>query len=396
MKRLLTFLLPLVLVLAGTVPAAAQNTKAQQERKARLEREIAQINKQLKDNASKSSSALSSLTLIQKKISNRNELIAESDSQIRDLGRRISAKQKEIDGLQARFDTLSRAYSRLVKNAYKNRDSKVWYMYVLASEDVGQAFRRLGYLHGLSSQMNTQARRIREASDTLAAEQARLLALKAEAQEIRSARQKEVNALQKEESDSKKVVEKLKKEKTKYQKELDTKRRQVDALQKEIERIIRQATSGGSGQTGKKNRQPVDAKLDAEFSKNKGKLPWPADGPVVEHYGQHYHPVYKNVKLPFCSGMTLSLSPKTSIRSVFDGVVKQIVVMPGYNKCVLVQHGGYFSFYCKLGTVAVKAGDKIKTGDIIGTVEPLDGETQLHFQIWQGTTPQNPESWLLP
>ncbi len=396
MKRLIAIMLTAVLVLSGAGLSYAQNTKAQRDRKARLEREIAQINKQLKENASKSSSALSSLTLIRKKISNRNELIAESDRQIRDLGRQISAKQQDIDVIQARFDTLSYAYNRLVKNAYKNRDSKVWYMYILASEDVGQAFRRLGYLRRLSGEMNTQARRIEETRTRLEAEQKELLALKSQAQEVRQARQKEVSALQKEESDGKKVVDRLKKEKNKYQKELDTKRRQVDALQKEIERIIRNATSGGGTTATKKNRQPIDAKLDAEFSKNKGKLPWPADGPVVEHYGQHYHPVYKNVKLPFCNGMSISLSPKTSVRSVFDGVVKQIVVMPGYNKCVLVQHGGYFSFYCKLGSVAVKAGDKIKTGDIIGTVDTLDGDTQLHFQIWKGTSPQNPESWLLP
>ena len=51
-----------------------------------------------------------------------------------------------------------------------------------------------------------------------------------------------------------------------------------------------------------------------------------------------------------------------------------IVVMPGYNKCVLVQHGNYFSFYCKLGTVSVKAGDKVKTGQVVGTVDTIGAE----------------------
>ena len=64
--------------------------------------------------------------------------------------------------------------------------------------------------------------------------------------------------------------------------------------------------------------------------------------------------------------MTIALAAGTEIKAVFDGDVKQIVVMPGYNKCVLVQHGNYFSFYCKLGTVSVKAGDKVKTGQVVG------------------------------
>jgi len=149
-----------------------------------------------------------------------------------------------------------------------------------------------------------------------------------------------------------------------------------------------------SSSSGKTPKIAIDTKLDAEFSRNKGRLPWPADGPVVDHFGQHYHPVFKSVKLPFNNGVTVALSPDASVRAVFDGLVKQIVVMPGYNKCVLVQHGNYFSFYCKLKSVSVKAGDKVRTGDVIGVVDTIDGATLLHFQIWKGTVPQNPELWL--
>ena len=53
-----------------------------------------------------------------------------------------------------------------------------------------------------------------------------------------------------------------------------------------------------------------------------------------------------------------------------------------------------FSFYCKLKTSAVKPGDKVKTGQVLGVVDTINGETQLHFQIWQKQKPQNPEVWL--
>ena len=79
---------------------------------------------------------------------------------------------------------------------------------------------------------------------------------------------------------------------------------------------------------------------------------------------------------------------------MFDGVVKQVLVMPGYNQCVLVQHGNYFTFYCKLRNVKVKSGQKVTTGQQLGVVDTINKETQLHFQVWKDTTPQNPESWL--
>ena len=84
------------------------------------------------------------------------------------------------------------------------------------------------------------------------------------------------------------------------------------------------------------------------------------------------------------------------MKAVFDGEVRQIVVMPGYNKCVLVQHGNYFTFYCKLKYCSVKAGDKVKTGQKIGSVDTIAGQTELHFQVWKEQTPQNPEQWLRP
>ena len=135
-----------ILLLTTIFPAMsvyAQNTGVHESRRAKLQKEIELIDKQLKQNASKSKSALSELGLIRKKISNRNELIAESDKEIRTLNIKISEKKKEINALQARIDTLSDYYSKLVKRAYINRDSKVWYMYILASENIGQAFRRI-------------------------------------------------------------------------------------------------------------------------------------------------------------------------------------------------------------------------------------------------------------
>ena len=100
--------------------------------------------------------------------------------------------------------------------------------------------------------------------------------------------------------------------------------------------------------------------------------------------------------MPFNNGINIGVARNTGVEVVFDGEVKRVIVMPGYNKCVLVQHGNYFTFYCKLADVVVKAGDKLKTGDIIGTVDSIDGQTQLHFQVWKEKTPQNPELWLRP
>ena len=397
MRRFLPIVLGLLLVGAAV---SAQDTRRQESRKAQLEKEIAAINRQLKDNARSSSRALTDLALVRRKISARQELIAESDREIRALDDSMKVRQQEIDRLQARYDTLSLYYNRLVRGAYKNRDSRLWYMYILSSENIGQAVRRFGYLKGLSRNMSEQAKNIQETAAALELEKDRLAGLKEEAQVLRGQRQADVDALRGEEGESASLVARLEKDRRKYQDDLRKKNREVEALNREIAAIIRKATAKpkSSGKStakgGKTTSTAVDETLSKNFASNKGRLPWPVEGTVIESYGQHYHPVYKNVKLPFNNGVTLAVARGAQAKAVFDGTVSQVVVIPGYNQCVLVQHGSYFTFYCKLKSVTVKAGEKVKTGQVLGTVDTLSGEDQFHFQLWQERTPQNPENWL--
>lgn len=382
--------------------AAAQDTSVQVSKRSRLQKEIAEIEQQLKDNSSKSASALTKLSLTRQKIDARKALIAETDREIRELEDTISVRRHEADVVKARLDTMTVYFNKLVKNAYKNRDARVWYMYILASRSLGQAGRRYAYLRNLSGQMNTQAEKIKEAQASLEKQLAELDRLADMAKQTRAEQQKDLESLKAEESQSQKLITQLNRDKSKYQKQLDTKRKQVEALNKEIQRLIAEAmkdTKSSSKSNAKQKtttQKPEDYKVTGAFESNKGKLPWPVSGSVADHYGQHYHPVYKSVKLPFNNGVNITVSKGTAAKAVFNGDVKRVIVMPGYNKCVLVQHGGYFTFYCKLSTVAVKAGDKIKAGQTIGIVDTIDGQTQLHFQIWKGTTPQDPELWLRP
>ncbi len=390
-------LLPLLPVLALCIDAAAQNTSAQESRKAQLEKEIAQIQKQLGENTSKSRSALNELTLIRKQLSNRKALLQESDREIRILSDSIRTAQREYNALQARLDTMTVYYRRLIRGAYRNRDTRLWYAYVLSSDDVALASRRYAYLKTMASRMNAQAQKIKELQAGQEQRLASLREMKRRAESVKAERQRELDNLRKEEQRSDMLIASLKKDKNKYQKQLDSKRKQVEALNKEIERIIAQymEESGKKSSSGKRNAT-LDYKLAAEFEANKGKLPWPADGPVVEKFGKHNHPVYTSLSMPFNNGIGISLSPGTEVQAVFDGEVRRVIVMPGYNRCVLIQHGNYFTFYCKLDAVLVKAGDKVKTGQTIGKVDTIDGQTQLHLQVWKEKTPQNPESWLRP
>ena len=391
MKRYLKLIFTTLLFLCFCIGAGSQETKVQEERKARLEREIAIIDRQLADNASQSNTKLADLNLIRRKVANRKELVAQSDRQIRKYNDDIYLAQLEINKINRRIDDLTEHYSKLVLSAYKNRDARVWYMYMLASDDLGQALRRFGYFKNLSGQMKEEAQKIRAAKVELEEEKERLSQMKKEAEAVKAERVKELESLRKDESRADNVVKQLKKDRKTYQNQLNAKRKEVQALNREIERMISSTMKGSSSSSAKKT--VVDQKLAAEFARNKGKLPWPVEGAVVGRFGSHRHPVY-NIVMPQNNGFDLAVSKGEEAKAVFDGIVRQVMVLPGYNQCVMIDHGDYYTLYCKLRNVQVKADDKVRTGEVLGTVDTINGQTQLHFELWQGKTPHNPENWL--
>jgi murein DD-endopeptidase MepM/ murein hydrolase activator NlpD len=140
---------------------------------------------------------------------------------------------------------------------------------------------------------------------------------------------------------------------------------------------------------------PEVQKLSASFVSNKGRLPWPVErGVISKYFGSYRHPELDI--LMENNGIDIRTDSYSSVRSVFDGKVVGVVFNPIYKNAVIVSHGEYFTVYSKLETVNVKKGDEIKAKQIIGVVF-TDNETrdsEVHFEVWKGSSKLNPTDWI--
>ncbi len=379
----------IVVVMAAllcTQPASPQNSSDKRAAISRLKEEIQFIDGELKAATTKHKESYDHLLLLQRKSASRKALVAESDKALRGLRDSIAIKERQIQLLQREIDTLEKYYSSLVYNTYKNRDNRVWFMYLLASENPGQGYRRYTYLKNLAETMNSEAREILDAKARLSGEKDALDGMVQDAADLKKEREQEYSTLLAEQKKTQAVVNTLAKDKKKYKAELDRKRKEMDRLNREVQKAV-------SKEVSKKDQ--IDYTVSGKFEQNKGKIPWPVRGVVTEKFGVQKHPIYKNITLPANNGITITAKKGSEVKCVFEGIVKQIMIMPGYNQCVLVQHGEYFTFYCKLAKASVKAGQKVAAGATLGSLEAGDDDnSQLHFQIWKGNNKQNPEVWL--
>lgn len=376
-----------------------ENKKEQQTK---LQEDIKFLDNQIKQTQKSHSNTISELKLIQKKADLRKRLIDKISADIVIQEREIENKSRTIAALQTQIDTLAKHYKQTLFKAYQNRDTRLWFTYILASNSLEQGYRRWAYLKNYTKNLNKQALSIKRVQEELETQREELAQIKEQKEKEQSVKTNEYEQLKKDETATKKKAQNLVKQQNSLKKELQQKKQQADRLNKEIQRMIAAAiksekstTSGKSSSKGSYINTPESYKLDKEFEDNKGKLPWPVKkGVVIERFGENPHPTLKGVKLPFNNGINISAPRGCNVLSVFNGVVRQIIYIPGYNNCVLVSHGNYFTFYCKLGKVNVKANQKVTTGQIIGTLENTSVETELHFEIWKGTQKQNPDNWL--
>ncbi|MFA5712863.1 MAG: peptidoglycan DD-metalloendopeptidase family protein [Bacteroidales bacterium] len=381
----------IALLLQGGV--AAQDLGEKQGERERLEREIELLDRQLSNNRSEQRTSVKELNFIQKKISNRKLLIVQLEKELKSIELEGVARERELDSIKSNLERVLEGYSTLIYNAYKNRDQESWLLFILASRDIKQGFRRWEYLKSYSNAINSVA-------DSIIAKQERVQKRKEELEQLYSTslqrkeqRESENHSLVKEEQRYKTIVQNLSKREREFRRTITQKRGEVERLNREIERMLAEATRESS--RAEEAEIKAARVLSGNFESNRGKLPWPVDeGVIIEPFGEHNHPVFKHIKLPFNNGVTISTSLHAPVRAIFDGVVKQIIVMPGYNQCILIQHGEYYTFYTKIESVEVATGSRVSTGDILGRLTDSEGNSTIHFQLWRGTTKQNPEVWI--
>ncbi|MBL0045954.1 MAG: hypothetical protein IPP33_16615 [Flavobacteriales bacterium] len=121
---------------------------------------------------------------------------------------------------------------------------------------------------------------------------------------------------------------------------------------------------------------PEAQELGSNFEKNKGKLPWPvAKGTITEGFGEHPHPVLKNVKTNN-NGIDIGCEKGARCSRHLPGRRKQRDRDAGAGKAVVISHGAYRTVYSNLREVSVSKGPK--GGNETGRGHRNDRRRRLH------------------
>ena len=384
-------------------PFYAQNKNDLEKKKKALQKEINYTNQLLKETRKNKDHTLEELLGLKSKINARTDLIAAMNSEVRLIDGEVEQSSTDIKILEAELVRLRGEYAKIIYYAFKHRSTYDKMMFVFASKDINQAYKRLKYIQQYTEYRKGQAQEIITTQTNLKEKIAQLEKIKQEKSVLVSLEEQETQKLAIEKSEQENIVQKLQGKEQELKDKLRKKEAAARKLQKAIQRIIEEEIRKAR-EAAKKNgttskgfpMTPEAIKLSNSFASNKGKLPWPVlQGVITARFGKHPHPVLREITINN-NGIDISTTKGSKARALFGGEVSSVAIIPGEGKVVMVRHGEYLSVYSYMSDVYVKKGDKITTKQELGLLVNDSGKskTKVHLEIWKGMTKLNPEYWI--
>jgi len=452
----------LLLILLPSIPLAAQTNKRirqLQQQSATLKKQISESEQLLRTTKKDVNSQLNNLAVINSQITAQQKLVDDYAAEVNTLTGHIGTLQTQIDSLAADLAACKRKYRKALLYMNRNRLLQNRWSFILTAKNFRQMYRRMRYTADYAKYLRAYGQTVADKEAALRQKQQTLVSTKRDRETLLTDAQVGQKQLEGQKTQRQTVINELNKKQKQLQSTITKQRRKQANLNARIDQLIKQeiaaaearrkkaeaqrraaearkkrekeaqeraeaqrrrsASRGGSSKKNKskpnsnkskseatasstpryEEEDATDRTLSSNFRANRGRLPIPITGAyaVTSRYGQYNVDGLTGVTLDN-KGINLTGHRGAQARSVFGGEVSAVANIGG-TFIVIVRHGGYYSVYSNLSSVAVRNGQSVTTRQVLGSVATdASGNATLHFQLRQrsgnSATHINPLPWL--
>ncbi|RJP19628.1 MAG: hypothetical protein C4529_11000 [Deltaproteobacteria bacterium] len=331
---------------------------------------------------------------LQERLKKQKRSISRIDRKLSALGERLDRTEKEVRELVAAQEQARGAARRAAFAAFAGDPSRSGEP---ADPSMAERERYFMRVH-LGADMRDMARLTKERER----KQEELAGIEKQvaASERSMAREKKVgeSLLSRQESERKRLAD-IEKEKKGKQKELRALRAKIARMEAVVSRVERQAKERDRRRRKKEPRgtggvasPPEAPKPPGRFASLAGGLSSPLPGRVVSRFGKQHDPTF-DVTIEN-RGVEIEGPSGAPVKSVARGEVAFAGAVSGFGNVLILQHGtGLFSVYGKLERFAVKQGEEVPRGAVVGRLqESPSGKSVLYLEMRAGGTAIDPAS----
>ncbi len=367
---------------------------------------ITELNGQIDDIGKQMKVLTSSIDLLQTDIGKLKGTIAQHQSDITSLGKKIEDTIGEIEVKQAEVEnTKQEALERLRASYVAGNPSKIDIL--LSSEDLSVFFFNVELLKQIDKQENELMKKLKIEADTLAATKANLEKDKSTLEQTKQALDTRLSDLESKKAQkdadaqkyrtiqnsigskyelAKRQVEKLDKNSAAYKAQIARYEREQIETDKRIDILIAQQGSSSG---------------DVVSDENDGTMIWPV--PYDRCYITAYFPFYPSggrhtgidIIVKDSGGGNISYGKK--IVAAQGGKVFSSGWNGAYGNCVIIDHGGgLLTLYGHCSALSVRTGQTVSKGQKIGEIGSTGNSTGPHLHFGVKTNSKGTVQWVQP
>lgn len=359
------------------------------DKKEKLIKESNFLNTALAETQSSQQYTLESLIILNTKISVQEKLLEVLKKEFKILQQQEKEIEGNLNSLIQELDLLKKNYSTLIILTHKSLRSYNKLLFFLSATSFNQLIRRLYHFRQLEINRRNKYVEIESLQKQVVEKKKLILQKKAKQADLTFTKNTKLENLKNSKKFKEKTITILKNKEDSIMKVIKLKEIQTNKITEEILLILEKKANKSD------NLTPELKLISNDFSSNKGRLPWPVlTGSIVSKFGKRPHPVLSGITI-MNNGIEISTN-NNRVRSVFNGEVSKIIVLPTGLKVVIIRHGDYLTVYSNLYLVNVNVGQQIQTKQNIGELytNTTRESNILGFQIWQDRQKLNPANWI--
>jgi septal ring factor EnvC (AmiA/AmiB activator) len=347
----------------------------------KIQREIQEHTKKLKNVKKRGTSTLAEMETINKQLKSVEADLRKYRRQLINTESQISKIEKEIAENKSDIEKYRRWIKIKLRAIYKYGYHSDIIMLFLNTDDISQIMRKVKFLQLFAAYENQILNRYKDNIEKLNKQEKKLVSLKKRLIRNRENVKAEEDALENTKKKKKILLASVKKEEVVYKKML----KELKQASQKILEIIRES----------EKEQKAVTFAAKNFSTLKGKLPWPVLGKIAIPYGSQKDPVF-NTPL-FRSGAYIQAHNSAVAKAIHTGKVVFAEWFKGYGQLVILNHGeGYHTLYGSLSEIFTHVGDIIKNKQAVGRVgtSGIMNSPGLYFELRYKGKPLDPSQWL--
>jgi septal ring factor EnvC (AmiA/AmiB activator) len=356
--------------------------KAERER---LQRQQAQLQGQVHD-------VEDELDNIERQKQSTSRIVLEIERQIGGLTSQLDQASAELVLAQDNLAERKAVLERRLVDIYKRGPLHTWKV-LLTAESFGDLLRRYKYLYLTSEQDRALVSDVERLRDRVARQRGEIVTVKDQLDATRVEREQELSQYSRLADAREKRLGTLQRSARANAQRLLQLERDASRLNNVLAALEKAARAEAAKSRASGTRSaPIGGALTTA---SLGRLDWPVEGRIVYQFGRDTLPQGGVIRW---NGIGIAAAPGTAVHAVEAGRVRLVETMGTYGLTVILEHGnGYYSIYSHLQGAAVKAGDDVKKGQILGAVggENSDYGPHLHFEIrGENQMALDPLDWL--